>query len=429
MIRGAFLILFFLNGFAIQATSQPSDTAAAKSGVTISGLGSMEFGQLVAYQYRGDDFQRAWLSQAKVQLSAQKMVNSWMSIFLGIEGSAWYETYDKFSNNPFVVPEQFFTFIIHESKVAFSWGDLLALEAGVFPYKYNPEVRNLGEYIFRSGAYPGFLIGDFDFPLARLTGLRAHNRLYSKLDQDLLLTFEEKYKPFHDVTLTWLAAYAPHPVATVGGAVSFSHLISVDEKETTPGTSGAWYYENFDTLNGDTVDLTFRGIKFMGRICLDVKTLFNSPLFGPEDLKLYSEAAILGAKDYQLYYDTLLQRIPVMVGFNVPTFKVLDVLACEAEWYGSPYPNNYTNASSVQPQPRPIPDPPHGSYTNSIYKEDNWKWSVYLKKTIARSFCVTTQFARDHFRTKADNSWNVEREESLTKDGHWYWIAKLSYMF
>ena len=29
------------------------------------------------------------------------------------------------------------------------------VELGFFPYKYNPDARNLGEYLYRSGTYPG----------------------------------------------------------------------------------------------------------------------------------------------------------------------------------------------------------------------------------------------------------------------------------
>jgi len=32
-----------------------------------------------------------------------------------------------------------------------------------------------------------------------------------------------------------------------------------------------------------------------------------------------------------LGYDTLANKIPIMIGFNVPTFKALDILAIECE--------------------------------------------------------------------------------------------------
>jgi len=427
---------FVIGGFVAGFSWGQTNTSRA---ISISGKGSLELGQLVDYQFRGADHRRAWLSQTKVQVTARKMITPWLNVALGIEGSAWYETYDAFSNNPFVVPDQFFSFILHQSEAEISWGELLHMELGLFPYKYNPDVRNLGEYVFRSGAYPGFLIGEFDFPLARLTGVRLSNHLFGTLDQNLLLTLETQYKPFHDASLTYLAAYTPHPCATIGGGISFSHLISVNENRTTPKTDGAWYIEDPDTLRnalgtdslilGDTAYLTFRGIKIMARFCFDVKKFFSISAFGPEDFKLYGEAAVLGLKNYQLYYDTLAQRIPVMAGFNVPAFKLLDVFSLEAEWYGSPYPNNFWNAFSIQPEPRPIPVVTSSGYPASAYRKDDWKWSVFARKTFAYSLSITTQFARDHFRTRANNPYNVEREESLTKDEHWYWMIKFAYGF
>jgi len=419
------------------SAAMPLDTA---KGIEISGTASLVEGQLVAYQYRGqEDMGRAWLSQARLQFSACKSITPWLSVALGIDGSAWYETYDKISTTNYDVPDRFYTLSILRSEALFSWGDLLSLELGIFPFKYNPDVRNLGEYVFRSGVYPGFLIGEFDISDAQLTGLRINNRIAGKFNEDLLLTLEEQFKPFHDITLSYLAAYTPHPAITIGLGASASHLISVDEKRTTPKNDGTWYIEDPDTLRdtsgadsaiiGDTVYLTFRGYKVMGRFCFDIKQLFPHSIFGPEDLKLYGEAAILGLQNYDLYYDTLWQRIPVMMGFNFPTFKILDVLSLEAEWYGSPYPNNYKNAFSIQPLPRPIPDDPPRGVPPSVYRKDDWKWSVYAKKTIAGSFSVSAQCARDHVRIRANNPNYIEREEVLTKDNQWYWMLKFAYGF
>jgi hypothetical protein len=421
------------SGFA----AMPFDTA---KGIEISGKGWLQEGQLVKYQYRGqEDLGRAWLSQSELQLFASRTITPWLKTSLGIDIMQWYQTYDKESNSPFLIPNQFVNFSILRGEALFSWGEMLSLELGIFPFKYNPEVRNLGEYVFRSGVYPGFLIGEFDKTDIPLTGLRINNRIAGKFNEDLLLTLEEQFKPFHDITLSYLAAYTPHPAITVGAGASASHLIAVDEKRTTPKSDGTWYIEDPDTLRdalgadslilGDTAYLTFRGVKIMGRFCFDIKQLFPASIFGPEDLKLYGEAAILGLQDYDLYYDTLLQRIPVMAGFNFPMFKILDVLSLEAEWYGSPYPNNDQNAFSISPLPRPIPDDPAPGYSPSVYKKDNWKWSVYARKTIAKSFSITAQFARDHFRTIANNPNYVEREESLTKDNQWYWMFKFAYEF
>jgi hypothetical protein len=433
--------VFFIGLIAVVVSSGfaeiPFDTT---KGIALSGQGWLQEGQLVKYHFRErEDVGRAWLSEARLRISADKTITPWLKTAVGLEILGWYETYDLETNSTFLVPDRFFSYSIRQGEALFSWGELLSLELGIFPFKYNPEVRNLGEYVFRSGVYPGFLIGEFDIPEAVLTGLRINNRIAGKFTEDLLLTLEEQFKPFHDITLSYLAAYTPHPAITIGLGASASHLISVDEKRTTPKTDGTWYIEDPDTLRdtsgadsailGDTAYLTFRGVKIMGRLCFDIKQLFPHSIFGPEDLKLYGEAAILGLQNYDLYYDTLWQRIPVMMGFNFPTFKILDVLSLEAEWYGSPYPNNYKNAFSIQPLPRPIPDDPPRGVPPSVYRKDDWKWSVYAKKTIAGSFSVSAQCARDHVRIRANNPNYIEREEVLTKDNQWYWMLKFAYGF
>jgi hypothetical protein len=437
----------FFSGRAYEPSDSSKGITIADRHVALNFAGAVDIGQLVAYQFRGAELNHAWLQRTKICLSGSTKINEKTSISFGVQGLSWYETYDKFSNNPFMIPDRYYTFIIDHSEIIYSLNSLLSIEFGVLNFKYNPEVRNLGEYLFRSGCYPGFLIGDFDYPLARVTGLRLHNTLFDgTLKQDFLATMETQYKPFHDISLTYLAKVTPKPFVTLGGGIQFAHLISVDESATTPPAAGGQYAIIKDTIRGsngqdslflnDTISLpdtstvlTFRGIKLMARACIDFKKLFPWDKFGNEDLKLYGEAAILGVKDYKLYYNNLIQRIPIMVGFNLPAFKMLDLISCEVEWYGSPYPNNYLNAFSITPLPRPIPDGPASGYSMSTYTKDNWKWSVYVKKSLSKSFSIIGQAARDHFRTVSIDPYNVEREEALTKTNHWYWTIRFGYGF
>ena len=57
----------------------------------------------------------------------------------------------------------------------------LQLALGYFPFKYNPQASNMGEYLFRTGTYPPFVINDFDDCEARLLGLRATGNLFGAL--------------------------------------------------------------------------------------------------------------------------------------------------------------------------------------------------------------------------------------------------------
>jgi len=68
----------------------------------------------------------------------------------------------------------------------------------------------------------------------------------------------------------------------------------------------------------------------MGRLTLIPNRFFLSPTFLVQVIfKLYGEFAILGLKDYGTYYPDITRRIPVMVGFNVPCFKMVDIVSLD----------------------------------------------------------------------------------------------------
>jgi len=232
----------------------------------------------------------------------------------------------------------------------------LTVDVGRFEYKYNPESRNLGEYLFRTGTYPAYITTSFDLPLARVTGIKASLKLWDWLRQDLLVTTLTDIEPFTDITLTYIAdASLLGNALDLGAGVQFANAISTNPSQTsTHDFSQNGYY----SAPGDTAYYTFRGTKLLGRFMLDPKRFFNGTfvnnILGKEDGKIYVEAAVLGLESYpasndygstkqdNLYgYDQLWQKIPVTMGFNVPTFRIFDVLSLEAEWYGCRYPDAY----------------------------------------------------------------------------------------
>jgi hypothetical protein len=210
--------------------------------------------------------------------------------------------------------------------------------------------------------------------------------------------------------------------------------------------------------------------------------------FGGQDLELYGEAAFLGVKNYPtastspIWYMSRLERIPVMVGCTWPTHPLavytaavvpelfscyfpektldrkekttvlvtgvaglaagagtwllektlskklrLDVLAVEAEWWGNRYPNNL---EGVVLDGIPIPFRAGTMTIDSMkYKGDNWKWSIYGRKTFAGHYQVTFQAASDHMRTFALD-WNRQDwEESLRSPKKWCYLIKFGVLF
>jgi hypothetical protein len=330
------------------------------------------------------------------------------------------------------------------------------LDFGYFPFKYNPDARNLGEYLFRTGTYPQYIQTNFDFPMARLTGLCMNGTPTDGLTWDVLLTMNTEYSTMGDLNLTGIFAYKPVKLIEVGGGVSFCSLISASSDRTQPTYNSGAVGENADdeynpvitaTATGHDTSYstyTFAGTKLMGRISIDPKQLLPDEakrLFGDADCKIYGEATVLGVKDYPVSidgatdYSDRWKRTPVMFGFNFPTFKLLDVLSIEGEYFGSDYPDDMTSLV-VNGVPVPLRSGVTESGSTSLYADSasgHWKWSVYAKKTFVGHFNIVAQVARDHYRYEFGGDYASEATygmlAALTKPGDFYYIAKVGYDF
>ena len=411
----------------------------------ISSTGWIQNGQIV--QGYGDNgsgvLHHQWLQQSFLDLALDASISERIRIAAGIEGEMFESTPKGGSSGQLnFVWTYNSSLIIDNAYGSYLWGDtaspFLSLTIGRFRYKYNPESRNLGEYLFRSGTYPAYLINNFDQSFARLTGLRLNSTLFGMLHQDLLLTFETDIPPFYDASLSYIASCEVGKFLGVGAGVEFARLISVDESQTTPQSSQTMY-----VVGNDTNYYTFRGIKLMARASFDPKPFIPLGFFGKEDLKIYSEAVILGLQNYpkndsisptaslkNVYgYDSLKNKIAVLIGLNMPTFKLLDVLSLETEWDGCPYPNSYADENGPSDKTSmPLPD-----QLLRPVNSNKWKWSVYAKKMFLQDhFGVILQCARDNMRLQSvtDQSMSSELRAALDQNNNmWWWMMKIVAQF
>jgi hypothetical protein len=406
--------------------------------VTAFGKGSIEFGQVVRGADRSsvDDslsVSHVWQHRTYVQLGARALTESKRAgAVISAEGLVTYSWMKQQEIWETLRPK--YTFYPDHVEGFYRLGDVdrpyLEIGAGLFPYKYNPDVRNLGEYLFRTGTYPQVIYAEFDFPLDRLMGLRLSSTLLDeRLHQDLLITSEDERLPLLDWAISYIADFSALPFLNIGAGVSFSHLLSVNEEYTTPRVG-----ENIaeiDTAADDTLYYTFRGSKVMARFALDIKRIFmpgdDYGIFGPNDLRLYAEWAIIGLKNYPGYYEHIAQRMPVVLGLNIPAFRVLDVAAVEVEYFSNPYPNNYYKVITTRNIPIPYTEPRAKDVLN--YSLDNVKWSVYLTKTIAGCLHVTGQVANDHLRMVRHHDRETDREEVTRGLTDWHYLLKLGFSF
>jgi hypothetical protein len=316
------------------------------------------------------------------------------------------------------------------------------LSIGYFDFKYNPDVKNLGEYMFRSATYPAYIITYMDYPVAKLLGTHLrHELLSNRLKQDVLFTTETTFYPTQDWSLSYLLSYNFRNILEVGAGANFSHLLSVYNDEFDPGLgsltdpkkdgpTGNQYIDE----NGDTLYYTFRGNKAMARLSFDPKRLWagSGNLFGKEDLKCYAEAIVIGTTSYPdtrlggglMYsYKNWQEKMPVIFGINLPAYRILDVFNMELEWWNSKYMNNYYNVYITTSLP--IPDKPLDGINRSP-----WKWSVLAKKSFnGGHFSVIAQAARDHMRLPSANYQHSPTQEMLVEAGDWWWCLKTSFSF
>ena len=176
---------------------------------------------------------------------------------------------------------------------------------------------------------------------------------------------------------------------------------------------------------------TFQGIKPLVTAALDFKSLFGDGLFRGDEMVLYTEAAMMGVKNYPVFYENRMDRLAMMAGFTFPTFGLLDDLTFEIERFPSKFINGYLTATEGH---IPLPDynyNPLMGYDPDDWSKDDLKWSLFLRKNIMKGFSLQAQAANDHLRGRrhtrivTETSVLVGESNPLSSDGHWYYYLKL----
>ena len=418
----------------------------------LSGYASWESGEVVRgySSSAGVELDRAWLQTGYMGICANADVSDHLRILVGGEGQyiVSFRRSEGGANDVFTelrFPQTVFS--IKRGEALYTAGSasnsLFQLEAGFFPYKYDADAKDLGEYLFRTYCYPTAMINEFDKPYADLVGLRLGLTLNAgpgAFHNDLLFTTSTQFWPFGDFSLSYLADYSFPRLFTLGAGVQFFDLFSVGVDNpalgidpTTPDPS---------QINGK--NYSFAGTKLMGRFSFDPKGFFPAnnafvEYLGKEDLKLYGELAILGLKNYPDTvqnnddgYNNIAWRTPAMLGFNFfepwypivnlffPKFRLIDVLGLELEYWYSPYPNSITN---VEYDMKPLPP----SYQQHSFT----KWSFYGRKSLGPHVNIIGQIANDHLMPKTTVMANgfADFTDVTIGNSDWWWTLKARFDF
>jgi len=440
--------------------------------VKIQGLGYTSVGRVQhVTDTLGVNFNGNWMQKASAQVTAHVTIDEHWEGHLGVGNAQTHPMQGK----PSVSRQLAMGITSYIAQASFTYTmdnrekPKLQYTMGYFPYNYNEDVKNLGLYLLRGPVYPGCLISGFETketqPIANLLGGRLHSN-FGNYSQDVLITSEVEYRPYLDYSLAYIGRYKFADGAFIlGGGVNFYHMIPVNSKITspTPDVFSEFLDTNFtiihpndrhyiyvDTVTGDTSSLSTKGTKLTSFFSLDIKRLLSAEgMMSDEDLKLYGEIAVIGVKNYDGIYENRGERIPVMMGFNIPTFKVLDHLSLEIEWYGAKYRNDMEELmEDGSPIPRSsfnaarydtaaardsitisnVKYPNEDPYNIDNMTKDNWKWSLHAARTLGGHLRISGQIANDHFRPVGTGNSKSYFTAFSTMDD-WYWMFKVAYFF
>lgn len=343
------------------------------------------------------------------------------------------------------------------------------LTMGYFPYKYNASARNLGEYLFRTEAYPTVIFtGGWSWMNSasyNAVGLKL-SRGSETFTQDIGLFGEYFNAPIYDVTPAYVATWKPVAAFTWGGGVALHRYLSPNTKIRKELTQEYGYYENFyipgkdsgagqparaprrltllesgvhsmagadgvedsvyynDANNAGaqrkTVQFDNRAVMLMTHATLDFNALLGLDREKVGAFELYGEIALLGLKNYPIFYTKYTQRMPVMVGASIPTFGLLNHLTFEAEYLNNP------NIESIYSTFDVLDLAPDVNFRYKNYPRDNLKWSVHASRSLTSFLSLDLQVADDHMRLK-DKYARPEYIPVTNTPQDWYWLARIQW--
>jgi hypothetical protein len=307
-----------------------------------------------------------------------------------------------------------------EASGVYSFGDPSTpsskLQIGLFPIKYSPS-HNLGEYLYRSGTYPGYLItGGWSYMDASsylAEGVRFSLPTFgSKVVHEFTVLMERDLSPLNDFSPGYNLTVKPNSFLEFGGGIVWSHGLSTKPSHLARKEKENAYSKNSnlpvfgaekclngngicevsrDTLpighpdnpltipltvvhydtsvqakvtlsdwqrckSGDCSDIgyyTFRGFKAVARATVDFGALIDVQAIPPGTFRAYGEVALLGVENQPFFYEKRSERMPMTLGVDVPTFGILDRLSAEVEYNKSRF-RNTTYAVNQNQYPIPL---------------------------------------------------------------------------
>lgn len=189
---------------------------------------SVDYGQVVS----SNDFKKQPITRTGAYTAVGATWDETFDMYLGMGGLFWYALPEKNFKDRLLLSG----FGVGRAEAVYNFGSKDApsakLHMGLFDHKYNPDAKNLGEYLFRSGAYPGYiwtggwsyvnsasyLAQGFRFELPTFGGMVKH---------DFGLYMERNISPTHDFSPSYVVTVKPSPAFEFGAGVVWQNGLSL----------------------------------------------------------------------------------------------------------------------------------------------------------------------------------------------------------
>lgn len=229
----------------------PMALAFGEGGKTIGLFSAFDIGRLESgYDLQsGTDLDGLVLNRTIVDVSLAQQLNEKFLMNVDVGGIFWKAYAPGGVEGP---DEKVIKFGpgIYRANLRYAPRENLYLDFGYFPYKYNASAKNLGEYLFRTEAYPTIIytggwswMNDVQYHTvgAKLTWITGEG----SFRQDLGLFGEYFNSPIYDLTPAYIATWKPASWLTLGGACALHRFIT-PTRGTKKALTESWdYYKDF----------------------------------------------------------------------------------------------------------------------------------------------------------------------------------------
>ncbi|MDB5049181.1 MAG: hypothetical protein JWO30_2252 [Fibrobacteres bacterium] len=228
----------------------------------VSVVGFVDVGQVVQGSVINDDgtnppleLNNAFLNRDGIALTYSGTMDERLHVNIGVGGLFWKPIPE--TSNPASTRINFGPGI-SEASAGFDFTPSLTWKFGFFGYDYNPDAKNLGEYLLRSEAYPttihtggtGGWVWMNDSKYKSMGTKVSWDLLGGNLRQDFLLFSEFNEVPIFDFSPSYVATAKVGKAFEFGAGFSLHRWLAVKPSVTTPTRSSNSYIEvdNFPVI-------------------------------------------------------------------------------------------------------------------------------------------------------------------------------------